>query len=256
MQEHTRRHARLPQVQPPGRALPLAIGSLFCSAAAAHSKTVPLVIQFHGPEWLAASAATRWKKRVAVIAMQLGAGSGIYSRAFADPTRFLDLLTEAGRASGLQFNPIVIVSFSAGYGAVREILKNRSNWPRIDAIVLEDSLHTSYVPEGRPGPLDTARLQLFLDFARDAAAGRKRMLITNSEVFPGTFASTTETTDYIAAQLGLKRKPVLKWGPGGMQQLSEARQGRFLLLGFAGNSAPDHVDHLHGLYEWLRRLPR
>ena len=38
-----------------------------------------------------------------------------------------------------------------------------------------------------------------------------------------------------------------------MQQLSRAGAGKFLILGFAGNSAPDHVDHLHALGEWLRR---
>jgi hypothetical protein len=30
-----------------------------------------------------------------------------------------------------------------------------------------------------------------------------------------------------------------------MQQLSGTRAGSFAVLGFAGNSAPDHVDHLH-----------
>jgi hypothetical protein len=38
-----------------------------------------------------------------------------------------------------------------------------------------------------------------------------------------------------------------------MQQTSEARAGRFLLLGFAGNSAPDHLDHFHALEQWLRK---
>jgi hypothetical protein len=41
-----------------------------------------------------------------------------------------------------------------------------------------------------------------------------------------------------------------------MQQLSEVRAGRFELLGFAGNTAPDHIDHLHGMPEFLRRLIR
>jgi len=49
---------------------------------------------------------------------------------------------------------------------------------------------------------------------------------------------------------------VLKWGPGGMQQVSEVHSGRFDLLGFAGNSAPDHIDHLHGMPEFLERLNR
>ena len=30
----------------------------------------------------------------------------------------------------------------------------------------------------------------------------KRVIITHSEIFPGTFASTTETADYLLAQLG------------------------------------------------------
>ena len=37
-----------------------------------------------------------------------------------------------------------------------------------------------------------------------------------------------------------------------MQQLSEAHRGGFHVLGFAGNSAADHVDHLYALGEWLR----
>ena len=38
----------------------------------------------------------------------------------------------------------------------------------------------------------------------------------------------------------------------GLQQLSETRAGKFLLIGYAGNSAPDHVDQLHALPEYLK----
>jgi hypothetical protein len=41
----------------------------------------------------------------------------------------------------------------------------------------------------------------------------------------------------------------------GLQQLIEVRAGKFLLIGYAGNSAPDHVDQLHSLpvyLKWLR----
>jgi hypothetical protein len=41
-----------------------------------------------------------------------------------------------------------------------------------------------------------------------------------------------------------------------MQQLSEIRAGRFELSGFAGNSAPDHVDHLHAMPELLKQVLR
>jgi hypothetical protein len=40
----------------------------------------------------------------------------------------------------------------------------------------------------------------------------------------------------------------------GTQELSEVHAGKFLLIGFAGNSAPDHVDQLESLPEYLRWL--
>lgn len=80
------------------------------------------------------------------------------------------------------------------------------------------------------------------------------MVITHSEIFPGTFASTTETADFILRSLALDRMPVLEWGPGGMQMLSRAGRGSFELLGFAGNTAPDHIDHFHGMGQFLARL--
>jgi hypothetical protein len=120
-----------------------------------------------------------------------------------------------------------------------------------------DGIHTGYT-DGKPGPLeskiDTANLQIWIQLARDAMAGRKRMIVTHSEIFPGTFASTTETADYLVSQLGLKVRPVLRWGPMGLQQLSETVSGRFLLIGYAGNSAPDHVDQLHALPVLLKLL--
>jgi hypothetical protein len=39
-----------------------------------------------------------------------------------------------------------------------------------------------------------------------------------------------------------------------MQQLSEVQAGRLRILGFAGNTAPDHVDHFHGMPEFLRQF--
>ena len=92
--------------------------------------------------------------------------------------------------------------------------------------------------------------------ARAATQGTRRFLISHSEIFPGTYTRTTEIADYLIQRLDLKRTPVLNWGPGGMQHLSEVRQGRFTVFGFAGNTAPDHVDHLHALPHFLEMLSK
>lgn len=256
MVEHTRAHPRLAQATPDGRREKLELGTLFLPAKLKLKSSVPLFIHFHGGTWLPEVAAAKVGK-TAVISIQIGSGSGAYAKPFADAQLFSRLIAEAEAKAGVKFTPISLTGWSAGYGSIREILKVPEHYARVDGVLLIDGLHTGYVGE-KPGPqesqLETDKLEVFLKFARDAVAGRKRMIVTHSEIFPGTFASTTETTDWLLGQLGLKRKPVVKWGPMQTQQLSEVRAGKFLLIGYAGNTAPDHVDQLHSLPEYLKWL--
>jgi hypothetical protein len=259
MVEHTRRHLRLTEETPPGRRIPLEIGTLFVPAGL--KPPARLLFHFHGGTWLPEVSAAR-AGQTAVVSIQLGSGSSVYAKPFNDLQLFLRLIAEAERIANLRFSGVGLSSWSAGYGAVREILKVPDNYARVDRVLLIDGLHTGYVGD-RPGTgpsqesqLDTSTLQIFLQLARDALAGRKQLIVTHSEIFPGTFASTTETADWLLAALGLRRTPVVKWGPMGTQQLSEVRAGRFVLIGFAGNSAPDHVDQLHSLPEYLRWFRR
>jgi hypothetical protein len=220
-----------------------------------------LVIHFHGAAWLVHQSTSQVS-----AAVQLGAGSGVYDRAFRDTTVFDSLLASItnavreARGRDVRLRRVTLSGFSAGHGAIRSILRSNRQMARVDAVLLVDGLHTSYVPEGRvladSGSLDTTNLVALTDFARAAARGEKRMLITHSEIFPGTFASTTECANWMLASLGVPRRAVLRWGPRGMQQLSAASRGRFALRGYAGNSAPDHVDQLHALPELLRDLER
>jgi hypothetical protein len=248
MVEHTRAHQRLKEETAPGRREKLDLGTLFLPA---HSRR-SILFFFHGGTWLPEMAASR--NKVAVVSVQAGAGSAAYARLFDDPRRFLRLVAEAETKAGIKFDRVMLGGWSAGCGAVRQILKTPKSYARVDRTLLIDGMHTDYV-DGKPGPLDPGNLEIWLQLARDAMAGRKRLIVTHSEIFPGTYASTTETADYLLAQFGLRRRAVLKWGPMGTQQLSETRAGRFLLVGYAGNSAPDHVDQLHSLpvfLKWLR----
>jgi hypothetical protein len=266
MAETTRAHERLIQrafdgttrsfTGPGGKPV-----EVFISRRVRGDAAVDLVIHFLGASWLPAQAIETLRTPTVVAVVNLGAGSGAFQRPFTDPAAFDSLVAAVQRevATGtgrpMRIGRVVLSGFSAGHGAIRIILREPRHFARIDAVLLLDGMHTSYVPEGTPmaggGSLDTTNLVTFAAFARAAMRGEKRFVITHSEIFPGTFASTTETADWLLAAVGLRRTAVLRWGPRRMQQLSESHAGKFDLLGYAGNSAPDHIDQLHALPELL-----
>ena len=213
-------------------------------------------------------AATKHRDALVAATINLGAGSGVYGIALEGSTKFPILVKaisdsmQQKPARSIKIQKVILSGFSAGYGAIRKIVGTPQNFNRVDAILLLDGIHASYVPERRVlaegGQIDSSGVAAFIRFAADAARkdSGKKFLITHSEISPGTFVSTTEAADFILQKLGIKRQSVLKWGPLGMQQLSAARQHHFAVLGFAGNTAPDHADHLHALDCFLKKLER
>lgn len=269
MVEHSRAHERVAIRELPGPRRtfigPLAKAvEVFVPGSTVHAAARHLVVHFHGGAFLPEYAVSLLGGDHVVAVVNLAPGSGVYDRTFSDPAAFDSLLanitreTSAALGREATFADVTLVGFSAGHGAIRAILRDSAHFDRVNAVLLLDGLHTSYVPENtvveRGGTLDEGNLAVFVRFARAALRGEKRFLVTHSEIFPGSFASTTETTDYLAQALGLRRTSVLRWGPRGMQQLSEVKAGRFEIMAFAGNAGPDHIDHLQGMPEFLGRL--
>jgi hypothetical protein len=237
---------------------------LFIPADVRTASALRLVIHFHGGAFIPEYAVSQLGGDHIVAVVSIAPGAGAYDRAFAEPAAYDTLLSSIRRETSAALNgvatfvDVTLVGFSAGHGAVRAILRDSTHFAQVNAVLLLDGMHTSYIPENtvvaKGGKLDESNLEAFARFARAAIKGEKRFLVTHSEIFPGTFASTTETADYLVATLGLMRTPVLRWGPRGTQQLSEVKAGKFEIQGFAGNSAPDHIDQFQGMSEFLERV--
>ncbi|HLA09967.1 MAG TPA: hypothetical protein VJ023_05070 [Pyrinomonadaceae bacterium] len=261
--DQNRHHQRVARNDPTGTRVDLRTlegAQLYFGPLFNRKRPAKLLMHFHGAPWLIQQHTAEHWPRAALVTVHLGVGSNAYRRPFGRPEMFAELLAEVRKELQLEneFSSILITSFSAGYGAVREILRQPENRRLVQSLLLLDGIHTSYVPErkvladGRG--LDTAGLEPFVVFARESLTGSKKFVLTHSEIFPGTYASTTECIDYLLARLGLKRKPELRIGPLRMQQLSQVKARGFRVIGFAGNTAPDHVDHLHALPAWLKHL--
>jgi hypothetical protein len=256
MVEHTRPHPRLTQTTPPGLRHKLTLGTLFVPEKLKGKRHVNLLLFFHGGDWLPEQAVAQ-QRNLAVITIQAGAGSSTYEKLFADPTTFQQLIAAAETAAGVSFNEIDLGGWSAGCGALRQLLSDPASYNRVSRALCIDGVHAGYIND-TPGPaesqLNLKNLQSWLRFGTDAIAGKKHLIITHSEIFPGTYASTTETADYLLHQWGLTPHPVVRWGPMGTQMLSETKSGSLLVVGFAGNSAPDHIDQVQSLSEYLHWL--
>lgn len=267
MTDTTRKHERIPADQP--HTTPLQIQGLaeksvtiFVDSQCRNASSYSLWIHFHGTDYVPVYAMQTSARPEVLVSINLGAGSSRYETPFQERDLFSLILERVNTylenhiQTGFQLESLNLSAFSAGYGAVRALLQQPKNAEQIDRILLLDGLHTDYIPAGQPlaqgGQLNTEKLDPFVQFARQALAGKKSFVFTHSEIFPGTYASTIECADYMIEQLGLERKAVLKWGPLGMQQLSKVCKGHFQILGYAGNTAPDHIDHFHGLYEFIK----
>jgi hypothetical protein len=253
MVEHTREHPRLTKTSPPGRREKLELGTLFLPEKLTAQHGVKLLFFFHGGDWVPEVAVAR-QHNMAVVSVQAGSGSGSYTKLFEDSTHFSKLIAEAEAKSGIAFSEVDLGGWSAGCGALRQILSDPASYDRVHRVLCIDGAHAGYVND-KPGPTESElvpeNLASWLHFGRDAIVGKKRLVLTHSEIFPGTYASTTETADYLLHAWGLSAHPVVRWGPMRTQMLSEVKAGGLLVVGFAGNSAPDHVDQLHSLPEYL-----
>jgi hypothetical protein len=254
--EKVRSHPRLKKEVLDGQREKLAIGNLFIPKDLKRDGKVPLFIHFHGGDWLPEVAAAI-HGRTAGITVQLGSGSAVYGKPFAEGKAFAALLDEAEKKAGCKFAPITLTAWSAGYGAVRAILKNAPDYDRVQGVLLLDGLHAGYVkdPDAKgPTRIVPEHIDIFVKFARDAVAGKKRFVVTHSQIVPGSYASTTETADYLLHHLKLERQLVKKIGPMQTQELSEVRAGQFVVLGYEGDTAADHVDLLHALPDYLKQI--
>jgi enamine deaminase RidA (YjgF/YER057c/UK114 family) len=238
---------RLKEEKPAGQRVKLSLGTIFVPDDLPAKGKIPLFLHFHGPGWIAEVAATRSGK-CAVLHAHLGSGSSVYGKPFADPKRLRELLVEATRKSGREFELVGLSGWSAGYGAVRAILRVEEYYRQVQWVILMDGLHAGYTADRKPIEVD---LDCYLRLARDAVAGRRRFLVTHTRIVPERYASTTETADYLIRRTNGRRSPVLT-RKCELPVESEVEEGGLHILGCAGQSAPDHVDHLHVLPGLLR----
>ena len=223
------------------------------------SRPFDLLIHFHGAPPSLEPAFERSDIDAVLVILNLGNGSGKYDEAFRYAGSFDALLQRTTLAlhdmcpnAVSSIGRIGLSAWSAGYGSVFRILDHERDAARVDAVLLADGLHASFEPGGRTEHrIAVEQIAPFLTLADEAVAGKKLFAITHSAITT-TYASTTQTADFLLAQESVDRvAPTAPTPRPGMTPTSRADSGNFHVMGFDGGNEQAHCDHLHAFGDTL-----
>jgi hypothetical protein len=220
-----------------------------------------VLLHFHGMDPLRKTL-VQVAGGVVLAGVDRGAGSGRYTRDYRHRKWVFPRLRRAieralQRHTGderAHIRHLALSSWSAGFGAVVEILKQGHDG--IDAVVLLDSLHAGFdrtIParRGRPRALSDRYITPVIEFAEQARDGEKILILTHSNVDPVDYPSTRRTADLLLQRLGLVREPKLR-DAGLLTQTGAVDIHGLHVWSYRGTDEHSHCAHLSLVAEAVR----
>jgi hypothetical protein len=196
-----------------------------------------LLLHFHGGEPVRRLVAPA-KLGLVIATIDAGQGSQRY-RGVVGP-KLLDEISAATLAKlGAKPRHLVLSSWSAGYGAVHELLLQAPTAWR--AIVLLDSLHASYDASGKA---DEKTLVPFFALAKRAEAEEQLLVLTHSSITPPGYASTSEVAAAMIAHVGGRRRYAGLEPRFGVELRTRFDRNALHIRGYTGTDKAAHCAHL------------
>ncbi len=211
-----------------------------------------VIVHFHGQSPVRKTV-VQVARGVVFVGIDKGIGSGRYSNAFGKSETFRTLLRSIEGAlvkhtgdERAHIRKLGLSAWSAGYGAVNEILKYDAD--RVDAVILLDALHAAWnrtakkldgSPESvRPGPVEPT-----FRYAERALRGEKLFIFTHGSVDPEKYPSTEATANHLLARLKLERTPLDPAGDQFGKSATVDVKG-FHLWSYKGRNELAHCTHI------------
>jgi hypothetical protein len=221
---------------------------------------VDVLFHFHGDFATVNNNAKYAKLNAVVINVTYSGLSSAYQTPFSNSALFGNILGDAltklraenDFPASTNWGNRAISSFSAGYAAVREILKQPSYFDQIDGILLADSLYASFDANNKPLP---AQMVDFRRYALAAAQENKTLIFSHSQVPTFIYSNTQECADDLIQHVGASVQPYNVTGLGDLQMYRRSLLGDFSIYGATGSDAAAHSKHLQYMGQFLGGLP-
>jgi hypothetical protein len=219
-----------------------------------------VLVHFHGDPQTVWNNAKYAKLNTIVVTVNYSGLSSAYTTPFSNASLFQTVLDEAlakvrqqaDISDSLQWDQLGVSSFSAGYGAVREILKSAGYRNQIDSLLAADSLYATTAGDGTPLDSQMADYKTFATLAKN---GQKTFLYSHSQVPTFTYETTGECGDELMQHLGISASAYNVNGLGTLNFYRRAQSGNFKLWGALGSDGDSHLEHLRYIGEFYKQLP-
>jgi len=217
-----------------------------------------LIIHFHGLSKLQEANIERAQLNVAVVSVNLGAGTDPYSSAFQKPESFERLLADAeveidrsGRARGAKLRRMALSAWSAGFVSIAKVMNEPEVAQRVDAVLLADGFFTNFTnPTKRTVNRDG--IEKFAKLVGLAQKSEKLFAITHTAIPTGPYPSVQECVATLLDMSSVTKSPASGTGPRtGMKETYAVDQGSFHVKGYDGVAAGDHVNQIRAMGETL-----
>lgn len=216
-----------------------------------------LWVHFHSAPWYVVSEYNRAGNTEPVLIFNLGQGSTVYAKPFLNKGVFSKWLTLAQQESGMAetWSAVSLTSFSAGYGAVRQIVQESEILDRLKTVILGDSLYAS-LDSAQPGrKVLKEHLDVWAPLAKRAMEGKTTWIISTSQITPESYAGTWEVAMQLVESLGGQMLPADENEPATKQKpQSLARtysKGRWFVWSYEGDTPVAHMTHARRLAEMI-----
>lgn len=228
-----------------------------------------LLIHFHTQDWLINQEFQKAGRKAIVAVINFPGLSDLYRIPFqTDTTLFQQVLDQIKNLIGNHYSKtkprihrLALSSFSAGYGAIREIIKQPAYYNQINDVLLVDSFYAGVV-DTTSRDLEIEDVEPFAPMVRDAIKGKKTFVSTYCSLLPDTYAGTPETNRYLIAIASLSDKSYPKTTPfynsdstTSGKLLLQYDKGNFHVRGYTGITGVSHMTQVWGIKNWYELLP-
>jgi hypothetical protein len=138
----------------------------------------------------------------------------------------IDQLKQKFSRNDIKLGKFGLAGWSGGYAPIHSILAQSGQLVKpLDYVGVFDGMH-----HGSKGKPNESAMKTWKDFADKAATNQTQFVVTHTAVDPGSYASSTDTANWLISQLGMNRQSVFEWTGQGKKPDSIANKGNFSIV--------------------------